>query len=153
LCLEHGVSKEALDLMQSTARQIVESASALVGHAASSPEAMMERSLAHRDLVKAHDRAVDACARQVDDHVAFVAAVERLRRATSGGGSVGASLFVGETSSDVTIAGNKAVGVRQHRNGDDEPVAFVRTRTAGTSRSLRALDRDDPRIASSPLRG
>lgn len=128
LCLEHGVSTEALDLLQGTARQMLESANAMARDDGSSPEAMMERSLAHRDLVKAHDAALDGCARQVRDRAAFVAAVERLRRATSGGGSVSSSLFVGETLSDITTAGNKAVGVRRYRNGETEPVAFVRTR-------------------------
>ena len=128
VCLEHGVSNEALNSLQGAVREMMESAGAMARDATTSPEAMMERSLAHRDLVRAHDAAVATCARQVHDHVAFVAAVERLRRATSGGGSVSSSLFVGETLADVTITGRKAVGVRRYRNGEREPVAFVHKR-------------------------
>ena len=53
------MSEEALDLLQGTAHRMTESASAMVRNTASSPETMMERSLAHRDLVKAHEAGED----------------------------------------------------------------------------------------------
>jgi hypothetical protein len=74
------------------------------------------------------DRAIDACLRSIEDLAAFTAQIERLKRATLGGGSVSCSLFFGEHLSDVRVEGKKAMALRQQPGGERVPIAFVQTR-------------------------
>lgn len=131
LCLEHGIPAEALERVKTFAQGISESARAMLrGHAeeqiaSATQNDMLEQSLRHRDLVRAHEKAIEACLKSVTNLAAFTAAAERLKRAVFGGGSVSSTLFVGESLRDITVDGQKASGVRRMKGGWEEAIAFV----------------------------
>lgn len=131
LCLAHGVPAEMLQRVESLAKDIAESAHAMLHAKAEHPAAaasrseLLERSLRHRDLVKARDKAVADCLKCIEDLAGFAAKAERLKRSLFGGGSVSSTLFVGETLHDVEVDGTKAVALRRMKGGWEEPVAFV----------------------------
>lgn len=131
LCIESGVSPEALERVQALARVIRASAEAILQtpsdreNSQLSHEEQTQRSLRHRDLVKEFEKAMEACLKTVKDLAAFNARAERLKRELMGGGSVSSRLFVGDTLVDVTVEGKKAKGVRQLKGGWREPIAFV----------------------------
>lgn len=132
LCMEHGIPAEALGRVEALARDINESGRAMVREAGGSPGAataqsdLLERSLRHRDLLGAHQKAVETCLKSVTNLASFTAGAERLKRATLGGGSVSSTLFVGERLCDVSVNGQKATGVRRMQRGWTEPIAFVK---------------------------
>ncbi|NEV60403.1 hypothetical protein [Thiorhodococcus minor] len=134
LCIEHGVPleqleevKTLLDAIQASARQMWSAPTGEVSKEASQ-DASLQQSLRHRDLVRALDHAIDACLRSIEDLAAFTAQVERLKRATLGGGSVSRALFVGEHLSDVRVEGKKATALRQQPGGERVPIAFAQKR-------------------------
>ncbi|NEX22777.1 hypothetical protein G3480_21140 [Thiorhodococcus mannitoliphagus] len=147
VCIEHGVAVEQLeevktlfDAIQTSARQMW-SSPAGEGLGEDSQDRQLQQSLRHRDLVRALDRAIDACLGSITDLAAFTAQIERLKRATLGGGSVSRSLFVGEHLSDVRVDGKKATALRQQQGGESEPIAFVQKRGQCRTPDIRPLTR------------
>jgi hypothetical protein len=128
LCLRHDAPTADLDHVQHLALQVIESAGAILHSGAVSAEETLERSIAHRDLVRAQSAAITTCVASMRKLPTFVAAVERLRRERHGGGSVSSTLFVDETLLNVVVTGDRAVGTRRRPRGADEPIAFVRRR-------------------------
>jgi hypothetical protein len=126
ICRDHGVTEERLQDIRTAQIEISESAAAIIDpFTPSSPDDGSRASLNHRDLVRAHDAAVVAAVREVADLAGFVAASERFRRETSGGGSVSSSLFLDEKIVDIVVSGRSARATRRRRVGGDDPVAFV----------------------------
>ena len=132
LCLEHGIPADAMGRVEALAKDIDESGRAMLrelggGQGNSTAQSvLLERSLRHRDLLIAHQKAVETCLKFVTNLASFTASAERLKRATLGGGSVGSTLFVGESLCDVAVNGPKATGVRRMQRGWTEPIAFVK---------------------------
>ncbi|MCX6520335.1 MAG: hypothetical protein NTZ21_06705 [Actinobacteria bacterium] len=124
LCRTHGVSDDRLDAVRDAGAAVVVSAQR--ARAADVPtEQMLAESQRHRELVTAHTRATKVCVQAIADLAAFVAASERYRRETSGGGSISSHMFVDETLTDVVITGTKASGVRNFPRGQSEGLAFA----------------------------
>ncbi len=128
LCHRQGVPHHLLDAVLRAGDDVRVSAERYVPADPMPPAEMSAWSSRHRDLVKAHDAACAACIKAIPDLAGFVAAVERLRRDTSGGGSISSTMFVDETLTDVVVSGNKGTGVRVFARGSSDPVAFVRER-------------------------
>jgi hypothetical protein len=128
LCLRHDASAADLDHVQHLARQVIDSAEAILHSGNVTAEETLERSIAHRDLVRAQSAAITACVASMHRLPAFVASIERLRRERDGGGSVSSTMFVDETLLNVVVTGDRAKGTRRRPRGADEPVAFVRRR-------------------------
>ena len=124
LCRAHGIHDDLLDAARDAGAAIVASAQRV--RAADVPtEQMLAESQRHRELVTAHTKATKACVQTIADLAAFVAASERYRRETSGGGSISSQMFVDETLTDVVITGSKASGVRRFPRGQTEGLAFA----------------------------
>lgn len=124
LCREHGISDDLIDALRVAGAAVTASAARMQSGTVTS-EQMLADSRRHRDLVKAHLFAARSCVRATSDVAAFVAASERFRRDTSGGGSISSRMFVDETLTDVVITGKKATGVRRFAQGGSEGVSFV----------------------------
>jgi hypothetical protein len=126
ICREHGVSARRIDRIGGAGAAIVASAASIVDPAPdASPADRAADSLRHRDLVKALDACLADAVGEVADLAAFVAASERFRRATSGGGSVSSSLFLDEQLVDLVVSDRQARAVRRRRTGGDDPIGFV----------------------------
>ncbi len=126
VCRDHGVTDGHLERIRAAQIEIAASAAAIVDPPApSSPDHRADASLRHRDLVRSHDAVVADAVREVTDLAGFVAASERFRRETSGGGSVSSSLFLDEEIVDVVVSGRNARATRRRSVGGDDPVAFV----------------------------
>lgn len=128
LCREHGVPIDVLDEVRAAGAAVATSAAASTWDPAAPTAEMLDHSLRHRDLVRADAATRLAAARRLPDPAGFVAATERFRRSTGGGGSVSSRLFVDETLTDVVVSGSAATGVRQLGAGAIERVSFVRRR-------------------------
>ncbi|HVP62147.1 MAG TPA: hypothetical protein VMT11_16405 [Myxococcaceae bacterium] len=126
LCLEHGVPVEALKTVKGLMQALSESAQTFRTDPGATTSEMHERSLRNRDLVKALDKAIEACLRSVTNLAAFTAKVERLKRAKFGGGSVSSTLFVGERLHDLTVEGTRASAIRRFKGGYEESITFIR---------------------------
>ena len=124
LCRTHGVPDDRLDAVRDAGTAIVTSAQRAPA-ADVSTEQMLAESQRHHELVTVHKRATKACVQAIADPAAFVAASERYRRETSGGGSVSSQMFVDETLTDVVVTGTKASGVRRFPRGQTEGLAFA----------------------------
>lgn len=126
VCRDHGVSARSLDGIRRARAAIVASAASVLDPAPhASPAERAADSLRHRDLVTALDARLANALGEVSDLPAFVAASERFRRATSGGGSVSSSLFLDEQLVDLVVSGRRARAVRRRPVGADDPIAFV----------------------------
>lgn len=124
LCHAHGIPDDLLAAVREAGTAIVASAQrARVADV--STEQMLAESQRHHELVTAHKRATKACVQAIADPAAFVAASERYRRETSGGGSISSQMFVDETLTDVVVTGTKATGVRRFPRGQTEGLAFA----------------------------
>lgn len=124
LCRSHGIADDLLAAVRDAGDAIVASAERARDGSVSSDQ-MLADSQRHRELVAVHARSTKACVKAIDDLAAFVAASERHRRETSGGGSISSQMFVDETLTDVVITGTKATGIRRFRRGQSEGLAFV----------------------------
>jgi hypothetical protein len=125
LCRRHGIPADLLADVRDLGDEIVRSAERFRGDDGRSPAEMVADSDRHRLLVKEHARAAKACVDAITDVAAFVAASERHRRETSGGGSISSRMFVDETLTEIVVTGRKATGVRTFPHGRSEGLAFV----------------------------
>lgn len=126
ICRDHGVPAETIERVDEACEQIVASAASITTPAPdASPADQAAASLRHRDLVKALDSRLADAVGAVVDLAGFVAAAERYRRATSGGGSVSSSLFLDEQLVDLVVTGRRASAIRRRRVGGDDPIDFV----------------------------
>ena len=107
--------------------RILASAEAMIANSGD-PAAMMEASKKHRLLVKEHDKARKGIVKSWKDRPASAAALERLMRARTDGGSVSSTLFVGETLSELEIGEKKARAVRIADGQEIAPLGFERRR-------------------------
>jgi hypothetical protein len=123
LCLECGLPPEDVEGLARQAEALQASAAAVLASPTDRP-----RSLRHRDLVKAQARERDAALRRFPELARFNARAERLMRQALGGGSVSATLFLGETLHQLVVVGERATALRRVPGGADLPVAFTRTR-------------------------
>ncbi len=73
---------------------------------------------------KLYSQALRKALRRVPDLTAFAAALERHTRGRMGGGSVSASLFLGETLEDLVIEGDRAWATRRITPDFTEDVGF-----------------------------
>lgn len=128
LCREHGIPADALADVRRAADAVTASAVAHPPSGSVPNDVLLEYSARHRELVKADVAARRAAVKQIPDLAAFVAASERHRRATGGGGSVSSTLFVDELLSDVVVDGRSATATRRHAGGHTERLRFVRQR-------------------------
>lgn len=91
----------------------------------------------HRRLADAVNRTCRAMLQAVADLARFTAALERLSRERQRGGSVSASLFLGEELRDVIVRGPRAWGRRMEGGMWGEDLGFVR-QNGGWRLRLRA---------------
>jgi hypothetical protein len=119
----HGIGVADVDDLTGLGERIAASAAGIT--AAGSPAELAARSQAHRDLVQQQRVASRRIVAQAPDLPRLVAAVERFRRATEGGGSVSSRLFVGERLVEVVVEGKRARGTRGYPNGTSDPVRFA----------------------------
>lgn len=127
-CVEYGIPIEELNAVKSLADDIRVSSCAMMTERESSSsgqQEILQRSLHHRDLVKAFGKAIETCLRSVTDIAAFTAMAERRKRAKLGGGSVSSRLYIGESLVDIIVDGKKASGTRLMNGGWKEPIRFV----------------------------
>ncbi len=122
-----GVSGSSIDLLRCARDDVAESATVFQPGSPPVPD-MLERSNAHRQLVLRLDAVAAAAVKEATDLPGFMAAMERHRRQTEGGGSVSSTLFVGDTISDIRIEGTRATATRRFPNGVEEPIGFEQRR-------------------------
>jgi hypothetical protein len=120
---DHGIDVAAVGDLADLADRITASAGSL--RSGGTARETRVRSLAHRDLVKAYEKAARDIVVRTTDLPRLVGAIERFRRRTEGGGSVSSRLFLHETLADVVVDGKTAVGVRRYADGTTDPVRFV----------------------------
>lgn len=89
-------------------------------------EPNLERSLAHRDLVKQHDALLK---RAVKGRAVALGNIEGLRRSRGEGGSLSSRLFQDERLEDLVVEGARASAVRVDASGFRQRVTFVRRRS------------------------
>lgn len=118
ICIEAGVDPALLAPVKDLASRMARAAEATLGGGA-------DATLVLKGIVDAHRRGVDAVARAARDITALAAAIERHLRATTGGGSVSSSYFVGDTLEEVKVDGNLAWGTRRTAQGATESLGFV----------------------------
>jgi len=137
LCREHAVPEEMVATMRSRLQRLAESGRAAIApEVRSDPGAMLEQSLRHKQIVDDYQKSLKAMLKAVPDLAGFTAALERRLRAESGGGSMSARLFVGETLEAVSITGTKAWATRRTAEGHPEDLGFVRRKGAWYLRPL-----------------
>lgn len=124
VCLQHGIPADDLDHLQRLARQVSESAERILHGGNLEAEDAMMRAVAHRELLRAQSAAVATCVSALNGLAAFVADTERLRLELDGAGSLSATIFLDETLLNVTVNGNRAIGIRRRPLGVDEPITF-----------------------------
>jgi hypothetical protein len=131
LCLEHGIPADAVKHIETLIQEINESGRAMLRRHEGVPNSsaiqcdILEHSARHQCLIIAVHKAIEECLEFVPNLALFTAKAERLKRATLGGGSVGSTLFVGESLCDLKVHGWKASGVCRRQGGSVEPIAFV----------------------------
>ncbi len=127
LCREHAGPDEIVAALRARLERLAESGRAVVSpEARSNPRTMVEESLRHKRVVDEYRESLKSTLKAVPDLARFTAALERVLRAESGGGSMSTRLFVGEVLEHVSITGTKAWATRRSEDGHAEDVGFVR---------------------------
>jgi len=127
LCREHAVPDEIVATLRARLERLAESGRAVVSpEARSNPRVMLEESLRHKRVVDEYRESLKATLKAVPDLARFTAALERVLRARSGGGSMSTRLFVGEVLEQLSISGTRAWATRRSADGHAEDVGFVR---------------------------
>jgi hypothetical protein len=119
----HGISIEVIQRIRATWQSLAMSAAEVVGTI--DPGAKTQKSLDHKQAVDAYDKYLDDTLESVADLPGFTATLERAMRASLGGGSVAADMFIGETLQDIAITGKTAWAMRRIEGGYSEDLKFV----------------------------
>ena len=127
LCAEFSFPADVIDRLQGVEQTMARLAEEKLklAFSATMPANAAEILLGHRHAFREYEKILTRALKSVPDLPAFTAALERRMRAVVGGGSISATMFVGETLEDVVVEGKKAWATRRMSEGWTEDIGFV----------------------------
>lgn len=124
-CAKHGIPKATILALRRLSQRMGDSARTYPAANNSSPEAMLQYSVEHKQIVDEYQKSEKALLKSVQNLSQFTAALERYSRDTANCGSVSSTLFVNEVLMDISIEGDKAYATRQITDKNSGDIGFV----------------------------